>query len=399
MMPYQKAKARKSPVPFFILIGGIGAAAVLVLFFVFNVNTVTIQSGSIDFETSRSTVIVRDEQVYNAENYGKASFLASEGERVAQGTPIAQIYKWGYNDKIMSELLDVETKIEQYQENNLLHDVIDKDLAAINANIATESQKISGIINKSVDGDLITEEKALKQLMENKQQYLKDKVKADSQLEQYYDQQSQLQEKVDSWRQTISAPSAGVVSFYFDGCESLLNVKNIGQLTIKNINDIINGSTLTQGDSTDTQRPLFRLVNNTQWYLLIVSTSAIREFETGSDYEVAFNDYPDKQYAGKVVGNRMEQESGYIYAIQVNDDIGPLLNVRRADAKIHTTFTGMNVPSKAVKTVDKQQGVYLIENNQKRFVPVTILIDQGGYSIIKAADESETLHAGQEIEE
>ncbi len=399
MMPYQSKRARRSRAPFFILLGGIGIAAFLVLFFIFNVSTVTIQSGSIEYETSRSTVVVRDEQVTNAENYGKASFLASEGERVAQNTPIAQVYKWGYNDKIMNDLLDVQTKIEQYQENNLLQNVLDKDLAAINANIAAQSQKISGIINKTMEGDLITEEKALKQLMDNKRQYLKDKVKADSQLEQYYDQESQLQEKVDGWRQEITAPSAGVVSFYFDGCETLLNAKNIGQLTIKNINDIINGSTLSKTGASDTQRPLYRLVNNTQWYLLIVSITPINEFETGTGFEIAFNDYPDKQYAGKVVGNRMEQESGYIYAIQINDDIGPLLNVRRADAKIHTVFTGMKIPSKAIKTVDKVQGVYLIENNQKTFVPVKVLIDQGGYSIIKAADEKDTLHAVQEIEE
>lgn len=399
MMPYQSKRARRPLVPLFILFGGIGAAVFLVLFFIFNASTVTIQSGNIEFETERSTVIVRDEQVYSAENYGKASFLASEGERVAQGTPIAQIYKWGYNDKIMSELLDVQTKIEQYQENNLLHNVKDSDLSAINTNIAVQSQKISGIINKTAEGDLIIEEKALKQLMDNKRQYLKDKVKADAQLEQYYDQESQLQEKVEGWRQTMPAPEAGVVSFYFDGCETLLNAKNIGQLTIKNINDIINGSTLSKAGSSDTQRPLYRLVNNVQWYLLIVTLTPIREFGTGTNFEIAFNDYPDKQYAGKVIGNRMEQESGYIYAIQINDDIGPLLNVRRADAKIHTTFTGMKVPSKAVKTVDKQQGVYLIENNQKKFVPVNVLIDQGGNSIIKAANEGDTLHAGQEIEE
>lgn len=400
MMPYQSKRARKPRGPLFILFGGIGVAVFIVLFLIFSVNTVTIQSGSIDFETSRSTVVVRDEQVYTAENYGKATFLATEGERVAQGTPIAQVYKWGYNDKIMSDLLDVQTKIEQYQENNLLHNVKDNDLAAINTNIANESQKISGIISQTSQGDLITEEKALKDLLDNKQKYLKDKVKADTQLQQYYDQESQLQEKVDGWRQTIAAPSAGVVSFYFDGCETLLNAKNIGQLTIKNINDIINGSTLSKASSTaDTQRPLYRLVNNTQWYLLIVTITPIREFGTGNNFEIAFNDYPDKQYTGKVVGNRMEQESGYIYAIQVNDDIGPLLNVRRADAKIHTTFSGMKIPSKAIKTVDKQQGVYLIENNKKKFVPVTVQIDQGGYSIIKAVNAQDALHAGQEIEE
>lgn len=399
MMEYRSTRARGPGARFYILIAGVGVAVFLVLFFILNVSSVTIQQGSIEYETGRSAVIVRDEQVYSAENYGKAAFLASEGERVASGTPVAQVYKWGYNDTIMNELLDVQTKILQYQENNLLQNVIDKDLIAINEGIAAQSAKISAIIGKTQEGDLISEEKAIKLMMDNKRQYLRDKVKADAQLEQYYSQEAGLLEKVDSWRNTLEAAEAGVVSFYFDGCEELLNAKNITQLTIKNINDIVGGSVISDTGSEETQRPLFRLVNNTRWYLLIISGDPIPELASGNSFEIAFGDYPDKQYIGRVVGNRTEQESGSIYVIQIDDDIGPLLNVRRADARLHATFTGLKVPSSAVKTLDTTKGVYLIENNRKKFIPVTVLIDKDGYSIIQPENNAETLKAGQEIEE
>lgn len=390
--------SRKPSAKFFIFIGGIAVAVFLAVFFIFQVRTVQIETGKIEFDTTQSTVIVRDEKVYNAENYGKASFLASEGERVSEGTEIAEVYKWGYNDKIMSELLETQTKIEQYQENNLLHDVIDQDLAAINQSIADKSELISNIVNGKADGDLIEEEKALKLLMENKQQYLHEKVNADTQLDQYYEQESQLLERVDSWRETVTAPEAGVVSFYFDGCEDLLNANNIEQLTIKNINDIVNGSALTQATASEAQRPLYRLVDNYKWYLLIVSTVPIHEFESDSEFYIAFKDYVDQQYTGKVVGKR-EEESGYIYAIEITDDIGPLLNTRRADADIHTVFQGLKVPSKSIKTVENVKGVYVIENKEEVFVPITVLIDQDGYAIIKPANENDKLQAGQEIEE
>jgi putative membrane fusion protein len=389
---------RKPSAKFFIFIGGVAVAVFFVVFFIFQVNTVQIQTGKIDFDTSQATVIVRDEQVFNAENYGKATFLASEGERVTEGTEIAEVYKWGYNDKIMSELLETQTKIEQYQENNLLRDVIDQDLAAINQSISDKSEQISDIISGKAEGDLIEEEKALRLLMENKQQYLHEKVNADTQLNQYYEQESQLIERVDSWRETVTAPEAGVVSFYFDGCEDLLNANNIEQLTIKNINDIVNGSALTQAVTSEAERPLYRLVNNYKWYLLIVSTVPIHEFESDNDFYIAFKDYVDKQYTGKVVGKR-EEESGYIYAIEIDDDIGPLLNTRRTDADIHAVFQGLKVPSKSIKTVENVKGVYLIENKEKKFVPVNVLIDKGGYAIIKPVNENDKLQSGQEIEE
>ena len=397
MRPNRRTTRRPSA-KFFIFIGGIAVAVFLAVFFIFQVRTVQIETGKIDFDTSQATVIVRDEQVYNAENYGKATFLASEGERVSEGTEIAEVYKWGYNDKIMSELLETQTKIEQYQENNLLHDVIDQDLAAINQSITEKTEQISDIISGSAEGDLIEEEKALKQLMENKQQYLHEKVKADTQLDQYYEQESQLIERVESWRETVTAPDAGVISFYFDGCEDLLNANNIEQLTIKNINDIVNGSALTQAVTSEAERPLYRLVNNYKWYLLIVSTVPIHEFESENDFYIAFKDYVDQQYTGKVIGTR-EEESGYIYAIEIGDDIGPLLNTRRADADIHTVFQGLKIPSKSIKTVENVKGVYVIENKEKKFVPINVLIDKGGYAIIKPVNDNDNLQAGQEIEE
>jgi len=396
--PQRRTNRTRPGKKFYFFLGGLAAGIVLIVFFIFNVSTVTAEWGKIDFETSKSTVVVRDEQVYNAENYGKASFLAAEGERVAQGTPIAEVYKWGYNDKIMSDLLETQTKIEQYQENDLLHDVIDQDLEAINQSIVDKSEKISAIINGTEQGDLIEEEKALRLLMENKQTYLHEKVNADSQLELYYEQEAQLLERVDSWREEVTAPAAGVVSFYFDGCETLLNAGNIEQLTIKDINNIVNGSALAQTGTSETERPLYRLVNNYKWYLLIVSADSIHEFENDNEFMIVFKDYVDKQYTGKVVGKR-EEESGFIYAIEVNDDIGPLLNTRRADAAIHTVFEGIKVPSGSVKTVENVKGVYKIEKNKKTFIPVNVLIDKDGYSIVVPVSGSDALEAGQEIEE
>jgi putative membrane fusion protein len=155
---------------------------------------------------------------------------------------------------------------------------------------------------------------------------------------------------------------------------------------------------LAQTTASETERPLYRLVDNYKWYLLIVSADPIQEFESDNDFMIVFKDYVDQQYTGKVVGKR-EEEAGFIYAIEINDDIGPLLNTRRADATIHTVFEGIKVPSKSIKTVENVQGVYLIEDNEKTFIPVNVLIDQDGYSIIEPIDGSDTLQAGQEIEE
>ncbi len=44
--------------------------------------------GTIPFEAEAAAVVVRDEQVVFAQNYGKANYIVSEGERVEAEAPL-----------------------------------------------------------------------------------------------------------------------------------------------------------------------------------------------------------------------------------------------------------------------------------------------------------------------
>ncbi len=53
-------------------------------------------------------MIVRDEIVYEAKNYGKTKYIATEGQFVHVGDPIIEVYAWGYNDETLSKLLELQ---------------------------------------------------------------------------------------------------------------------------------------------------------------------------------------------------------------------------------------------------------------------------------------------------
>ena len=393
----RRRTARRPTKNFYILIAAV-AAGVFLLWFFLNYNpSVIAENGKIAFETTQSVVIARDEDVVTEENYGKVTYIASEGEYVTEGSEIAEVYRIGYNDKVLSDLLDVQTKIGQYQENTLLGDVLDQNLIAINTSIEQKAEAVAAAVSGESDDDLLLLEKELNRLLEDKLAYLKEVVNADSQLDDYYAQEQELAERVESWKQSVTAQEAGVVSFYFDGCEALLNADNLEQLTIKDINDILNGSSLTQISGSDADKPLYRIVNSYKWYLLIVSSSRIPEFEVNQEFYISFDEYLDKQYSGKIVGIR-EEDSGFVYVMEINDDIGPLISTRRTSAYIYTVFEGIKVPSSCVKTVEEQTGVYVRkEGGEQEFVPVTVLIQKDGDSIIQPAAEGYAINAGTEI--
>lgn len=399
MITKKKNSQVKPNYKFYIFIGVIVAAAIVAVVLITNIQTAVVEQGEILFEKQLPVVVVRDEQVVTAQNYGKANFLAQEGQRVDAGANVAEVYKWGYNDKVMNELIEIQTKIEQYQENEMLKDVQDPKLQEVNTQITQKSEEINHIINGEQDGDLVLAERELKDLMTQKQQYLRESVAADQQLQDFYSQEKQLLERVDAWREMVSAPQAGVISFYLDGAESVLNAANIKKITSADVTDILNGSTVKQEVTVDSEaeKPLFRLVNNFKWFLIAKSDTPIDELSNSTVISIAFDDYLDKQYTGTVVGS-VAEENTYIYAIEIADDIGALLNTRRTDAKIFTKFEGFKVPKNAIKTREDMIGVYVVTGHDRTFVPVDIKIEKDGYAIITPLSQNSILSVNQHVE-
>jgi len=379
---------------FFIVIGiAVLAIVAVICFFVFSKNEIAVKEGNIPFEYEETGILVRDEKLYKAENYGKAVFLAQEGENVTKDTPIAEVYKWGYNDKVSTELLTLQEKIMEYQEQNLLKNVLSQDITSLNESISAKSKEIKAIINGDKDGNLIDLENELKQLMEQRVTFLDDSVVADDQLKDFYDEETALLERIDGLKQIINAESDGVVSFYFDGAETLLTPDNMLKLSMQNINDILEGRVYTQITDSDAARPLYRLVNNKKCYVMLTTSKKIDEFKQGTAFTVTFKEAPDQQYEAKVINMRDEQ-SGYIYYFEIDANTSSLINMRMVDMRIQKTFSGSIVPTSAIKTKDNKKGIYIVDGNEQRFITVNVLITKGTDCVVEPTDSSVVIEKG-----
>ena len=390
-------RARRINPKFYVFLGIVAAAVIAVVFFITNTNTALVEQGEIMFERALPVVVVRDEQVVSAQNYGKPNYLVQEGERVEADADVAEVYKGGYNDKVITELLEIQAKIEEYQENLIS---TDEQLLSYNSQIAQKAADMRQIVNGEMEGDVVTAEGELKSLMAQKQQYLRDTVTADATLNDFYSKETELQGRVNEWKEAVKAPEAGVVSFYFDGAETLLNADTISTITSADVDEILNGGA-DEGRNTSTddaaEKPLFRLVNNYQGFLVTQSDTEIPEFAQGNVFSIAFDDYLDKPYSGTVVGT-VKEEDGYIYALEITDDIGQLLNARRTDAKAFAKFEGMKVPEKAIQEQDGVTGVTVVAGNDKTFVPVNVRIIKDGSAIIEPAEANSILTVNQHVE-
>lgn len=417
---------RKPKTRFFVIVGAILAVAVMVVVLMMRANqTFPVERGRAEFSASYDMLIIRSELVYEAKNYGKTEFIAKEGQRVAAGDEIAQVYSWEYNDDTNSQLLDLQSKILDYSTNTIRKDVIDEKLGDINNRINGKVADIKSSIAQRRPQDALALQWELQALMQERTEYMKSVAMPDDTLRQYYSEEEALLKTIGAWCTDLSASRDGVVSFYFDGCEALMTPANIGGFTKEALLEVEAGKTIETQDSDTAYAPLFRIVDTTDWYVVMYSKDFIPEMHEGNAFSLIFANYLDNEYTGVVFNaTTLENNGGYVYTIRIRDDIGPLIGERRVTAKLYGEQEGMLVPKNCVKTVRRKvekseapaqsaevltpsasasaaeevvEVVTYVEMAGGQQVPVKIIADDGDYYMVQAIEGQGNLTEGQRI--
>nr|WP_122011701.1 HlyD family efflux transporter periplasmic adaptor subunit [Maliibacterium massiliense] len=348
--------------------------------------TAAVQWGTMEDGRAISCVILRDEKVVAAEATGKLEYMVPEGERVSTDTLIAQVYKSGYSEKTLAELARVQEEIVDYQRNNILKDIVDADLAALDASIKAKGDEIAAAVRGENDAQVLRLETELKPLLRDRQAYLTRVATADEHLQQLYDRQTSLTEQIAQWRVDVKAPFSGVVSFFTDGCEASLSMDALEGLTYSSVKNAVQASDVQQSEEAKLYTPMFRIVNNTHWYILVLSEGASRDLVLQKQYDIVFDDIPDTTFTGKLVGQRAEGKQ-LLEVLEVTQDIGPLLSVRQINGTVGKRFEGLKVPASALKTRDGQRGVYRVDGGESIFVPVDVLVEDKSAAIVQPKEE------------
>ena len=171
--------------------------------------------------------------------------------------------------------------------------------------------------------DLLPLERNMRTLLEERSTYLRN-VMPDNQLTDYLKQEQALLELIAGWRQSITANEAGRVSFYFDGNEALMNKENLGKFTKSMLEEVTAGKTIEVSSDDQGITPLYRVVNENEWYIVMHSDEEIPELYVGNVFSLIFEDYLDSQQTGIVYEKTiLENNDGFVYTILIRDPIGP----------------------------------------------------------------------------
>ncbi|MBE5765929.1 MAG: hypothetical protein E7335_01965 [Clostridiales bacterium] len=335
-------------------------------------------------------VIVRDETVASYAGVTRIVYVANEGSLVNKGDEIAYVYSAGYSEKEMLRLETTRKNIQEYHKE-LLNNIVDGQLSSLDSEVKDRALDLKALISGQSKGNLLNLTQQLETAMLTRQEYLRQNKREDLRLNQLYEEETSRLNAISSWQTTETASRQGVVSFYLDGYEEMLTVNNAPMLTVTDVKNILSNKV----SAARTTQNVFRLVDQNNWYLILMSTDGQWNPINGQEYSFQFQGYENLIYNGTIIGI---QKSGTESAalLQVNDPIDALIYQRSGKVIIGTNLSGLSVPNSAIIVEAGQTGVRLSDIPGGTFVPVEVLSSDAANSLIRPLAEG-ALSAGQRV--
>lgn len=383
---------------FLMLFGLIGIVTLVIVLVINGGGSAEVRYGDVTGTITASVAIIRDESAVSSEKFEKIIFSVVEGQTIQNGAQIAQVFKRGYQDESMITLLRLQREIFEYQKN-IISAEASAGLAEIEGRIATLKSQIRDSARGDSSLDMLQLEQTLKNLQTERITYLKNSVQADSGLTTLYNSLSEQEQTLANWtRNIVNSAGGGVVSFYFDGYERVLNASQLSTINAALINSVVKGGNTASALSTSGETPLYRLVQNTHWFIAFV-TKADSPMRTvnGEQYYIVFDDYSTLTYQA-TARDPIVTESNVVNILEFNVDIGDFLDIRTVKATITKTAQGTMVPLDAIDYVAGIPGVQVKSGETVTRVPVYILAADENNAVVKPRNEADLIVSGQRIE-
>lgn len=379
---------------FYVLLLSVLLVGALIFALIVNRDVCTADSGTLDLNIQASAVIIRNESTVSVERYDRVLFSVNEGASVAEGTAIAQVYKWGYSEDMMTSLLALKRQILAMQEL-LLADIENPNISTLELQIATKLEQIRSAVLLGSGEDLLALENELLSLQSQRIELLKTVVQPTTELNELYTEESDKQLQLMSWKSEIAAKQEGMVSFYFDGYEQALCVSKLSMINAELVSAVLSGSGNTTSTSDDM---LYRIVDDTTWCVAFITpyNNPVRTVE-GESYSVVLSGYTDEPYTGVALAPVIS-ESGVVNILKITAPLGDLIDVRLESAEISSYgVSGVSVPIGAVGMDSGTPYVEVETSSGDYRVNVDVLAADDTHYIIRAADGAGSVSAGMRL--
>ncbi|SDA13666.1 hypothetical protein SAMN02910447_00698 [Ruminococcus sp. YE71] len=344
---------------------------------------------TINEDISFEGVIIRNEREIDYGGEGVISYTYPDGSKVSKGDVVAKIFSntdEAYAERKLEKVTNEIAQLEKAQSPGTI-DYVQPE--SINKKI-DEYYKQLIVCSNSGDYEGFAEQKQNISLVLNIYNIISGiSANYDGRIALLNKDAEYLQAQANKVRDSITANETGYFVSFCDGYESRLDKNKAMTLTQGEIEEIINGApAVRQGVSKNAIGKMF------DDYTCLIAGVIDDDKRVTEDAKLELMlDASNKTYSVKVVSVRKADEEGKSVVILSCDSLDENICTQRVQAMqlIFDEYSGIMVPSSAIRFKDGQKGVYVILGENITFKKIDEIYNGDGFVISRNTAEEDHL--------
>ncbi len=323
-------------------------------------------------------LVVRNETVYTQDGVSRIDFKVEEGDTVERTNTVCVVYSSGFSDRELNSLNNYRRQIKAYHKSLLSAGTSrDAQMERLENNILSLALDTQKMIQHR-DSDLIAQENVISSALRNRQQYMRQKYPDDQKLASLYDDENRQMQSVSAWTRQYAAPSNGIVSFYTDGYENVLNLNNYTSYTPPQVRQMLRGEKPTDTSVGRNTVPIYRLVRQDSWVMLMLAENQDWQPVEGNSYKMLIEGFENTTV--NVTVESVSRSGGELlvrFVITGDMNLNSVLYMRTCSILVGDSVDSLTVPAKALYSRQGRIGVVMATEGGEYWTQVEVLSVDG----------------------
>lgn len=346
-------------------------------------STYPAEYGKIEKNIEATGYVAREEKVFTSVGKGDVKYFVSEGEKVAKGEKLAEVYLDRLDDKSRKDLESINSRLQNIKEKQDDKNVFQGDIKKLDQQILTLLKSIQQDLSEQRYDRITSMKEELEDLLNKKSIIIGEKSFSGKNISQLEQQKIQLEDKVNSSVQVIYSDSPGFVAMGSDGFEELLNYKTLHEINSDQLKMLKNAKLNLPSKDLEENAPVIRIVENYKWSIIVeLDAKQADTIEKGKIVRIRITDKNKELRA--TVRNIIEEDNKKIVIFDLNEFMDDFYNIRTLTVEIiQNRYEGAMVANSSIVEKDGIKGVYIVDvNGIAKFKPIKIKTSNQEYSIL-----------------
>ncbi len=347
-------------------------------------STTIVKNGELIKYEDVTGYIIRDEEIINTESYsGIVNTTISDGNRVSKDGVILS-YVSATEKKLVKKISELDDKIQEAM--NSQSNVSNSDVKNIESEI---KNNLYAAVKLRKDVYSAYEYKTtINQLVQKKAKIVGDLSPAGSKLKELIDERLEYEKELNSAKQVLKAPKAGMVSYRVDGYENILTPNSLSSLSIKELEKI----KINMGQIIPIDTSKVKIIDNFYCYIAIPTNSEEGKAAKLNDkIKLRIDDTDDNYIPATIEYISDEDSTTRLIIVKITSNVENLIKYRKMNLDVvWWRDTGLKVPNDAIKytTIKDTTNGKTIENMATITIQKSSYTEEVWVKVIRQADSA-----------